>query len=70
MIEAIYLKARRTASSLRVKKKDLGRLIGRAKGEMATSCMPNDHRQDDLSRFGDELVELNKYLDARQGFEP
>lgn len=31
MIDATYLKAHRTASSLRVKKGDLGRLIGRTK---------------------------------------
>ena len=36
MIGATYLKAHRTASSLRVKKGDLGRLIGRTKGGMNT----------------------------------
>ena len=36
MIDATYLKAHRTASSLRVKKGDLGRLIGRTKGGMNT----------------------------------
>ncbi len=37
MIDATYLKAHRTASSLREKKGDLGRLIGRTKGGMNTS---------------------------------
>ncbi len=36
MIDATYLKAQRTASSLRVKKGDLGRLIGRTKDGMNT----------------------------------
>ncbi|MEP9403130.1 IS5 family transposase [Sphingomonas sp. VNH70] len=36
MIDATYLKAHRTASSLRVKKGNLGRLIGRTKGGMNT----------------------------------
>ena len=36
MIDATYLKAHRTASSLRVKKGGLGRLIGRTKGGMNT----------------------------------
>ncbi|MBS1051185.1 IS5 family transposase [Gluconobacter japonicus] len=36
MIDATYLKAHRTASSLPVKKGDPGRLIGRAKGGMNT----------------------------------
>ncbi|MGN6363824.1 IS5 family transposase [Asticcacaulis taihuensis] len=36
MTDATYLKAHRTASSLRVKKGDLGRLIGRTKGGMNT----------------------------------
>ena len=36
MIVATYLKAQRTASSLRVKKGDLGRLIGRTKDGMNT----------------------------------
>ncbi len=36
MIDAIYLKANRTASSLRVCIGDLGRLIGRTKGGMNT----------------------------------
>ena len=36
MIDATYLKAHRTASSLRVKKGVLGRLIGRTKGGMNT----------------------------------
>lgn len=36
MIDATYLKAHRAASSLRVKKGDLGRLIGRTKGGMNT----------------------------------
>lgn len=36
MIDATYLKAHRTASSLRVKRGDLGRLIGRTKGGMNT----------------------------------
>jgi predicted RNA-binding protein YlqC (UPF0109 family) len=36
MIDVTYLKARRTASSLAVKKGDLGRLIGRTKGGMNT----------------------------------
>lgn len=35
MIDAIYLKAHRTASSLRVKR-NVGRLIGRTKGGMNT----------------------------------
>ncbi|WP_184027349.1 IS5 family transposase [Sphingomonas yantingensis] len=35
-IDATYLKAHRTASSLRVKKGNLGRLIGRTKGGMNT----------------------------------
>ncbi|MBN2973486.1 IS5 family transposase [Sphingomonas floccifaciens] len=36
MIDATYLKAHRTASSLRIKKGNLGRLIGRTKGGMNT----------------------------------
>lgn len=36
MIDATYLKAHRTASSLRVKKGGAGRLIGRTKGGMNT----------------------------------
>jgi len=36
MIDATYLKAHRTAASLRVKKGDLGRLIGRTKGGLYT----------------------------------
>jgi len=36
MIDATYLKAHRTASSLRLKKGDPGRLIGRTKGGMNT----------------------------------
>ena len=36
MIDAAYLKAHRTASSLRVEKGSLGRLIGRTKGGMNT----------------------------------
>ncbi|GAD09100.1 transposase and inactivated derivatives [Gluconobacter frateurii NBRC 103465] len=36
MIDATYLKAHRTASSLQLKKGDPGRLIGRAKGGMNT----------------------------------
>ncbi|MDK8187159.1 MULTISPECIES: IS5 family transposase [Sphingomonas] len=36
MIDATYLKAHRTASSLQVKKGNLGRLIGRTKGGMNT----------------------------------
>lgn len=36
MIDATYLKAHRTASSLRVKKGGVGRLIGRTKGGMNT----------------------------------
>ncbi|WP_334655822.1 IS5 family transposase [Sphingomonas panaciterrae] len=36
MIDATYLKAHRTASSLRVKRGNLGRLIGRTKGGMNT----------------------------------
>jgi predicted RNA-binding protein YlqC (UPF0109 family) len=39
MIDATYLKVHRTASSLRVKKGDLGRLIGRTKGGMNTRCL-------------------------------
>lgn len=45
MIDATYLKAHRTATSLRSKKGDLaikgGRLIGRTKGGMNTSCTPS-----------------------------
>ncbi len=36
MIDATYLKAHCTASSPRVKKEDLGRMIGRTKGGMNT----------------------------------
>ena len=36
MINATYLKVQRTASHLRVKKGDAGRLIGRTKGGMST----------------------------------
>lgn len=43
MIDATYLKAQRTATSLRLKKgggDQKGRLIGRTKGGMNTSCTP------------------------------
>lgn len=39
MIDATYLKAHRTASSLRVEKGDLRRLIGRTKGGMNTMAL-------------------------------
>ncbi len=39
MIDATYLKAHRTASSLAVKKGDLGRPIGRTKGGMNTKAL-------------------------------
>ena len=39
MIDATYLKAHRAASSLRLKRGDLGRLIGRIKGGINTKAL-------------------------------
>ena len=49
MIDATYLKAHRTASSLRLKKGNPEHLIGRTKGDMNTSCMRS------LIRMADRL---------------
>ena len=61
MIDATYLKAHRTASSLRVKKGGPGRLIGRTKGGMNTKtacchrCYRSPHYLLHVGRTGQRL---------------
>ncbi|MFK3889833.1 IS5 family transposase [Sphingomonas sp. NPDC079357] len=64
MIDATYLKAHRTASSLRVKKGNLGRLIGRAKGGMNTKLHAVDDANDRTLSFFMTAGQVSDYTGA------
>ncbi|WP_085979701.1 IS5 family transposase [Roseobacter sp. SK209-2-6] len=65
MIDATYLKAHRTASSLRLKKGGRGRLIGRTKGEINTKLHAVTDTNGRPIRFFMTAGQISDYTGAR-----